>query len=317
MLLASSRHHTPFCKSQSPNPIVENCRNLLHAMQNVSILLELAIRFKHEIVRQWSLQGCTRFESLRRFRVLHCGFGRQVDSRKKGHALKFLSSPTHFKGKHACMHMIPLSWFLSHIQDTKCMRIVAVAIPLGRSGILQKYQRTSAPSEALLVCTPYLAAAAAAICSPISKIHTLAIETLKIWMRKGMEIDLQNGLHVRMCVESQKKKTMKHACCWRRVLQPLNFLDAQNLLTHAFIFPKEKPNRQLQKPQKRNKWFFRNNSNNNNNKLDSSTIADTLESTKMEIQKKTSSTRPAVRVGGPSLKTYYLPHQCPIRVWRC
>jgi hypothetical protein len=37
----------------------------------------------------------------------------------------------------------------------------------------------------------------------------------------------------------------------------------------------------------------------------------------MEIQKKTSSTRPAVRVGGPSLKTYYLPHQCPIRVWRC
>jgi len=60
------------------------------------------------------------------------------------------------------------------------MRIVAVAIPLGRSGVLQKYQRTSAPSEALLVCTPYLAAAAAAICSPISKIHTLAIETLKI-----------------------------------------------------------------------------------------------------------------------------------------
>jgi hypothetical protein len=75
-------------------------------------------------------------------------------------------------------------------------------------------------------------------------------------MRKGMEIDLQNGLHVRMCVESQKKKTMKHACCWRRVLQPLNFLDAQNLLTHAFIFPKENPTDSYRNPKKETNDFL-------------------------------------------------------------
>jgi hypothetical protein len=79
-------------------------------------------------------------------------------------------------------------------------------------------------------------------------------------MRKGMEIDLQNGLHVRMCVESQEKKNYE-ACLLllllllRRVLQPLNFLDAQNLITHAFIFPKEKPQTATETPKKKQMIF--------------------------------------------------------------
>jgi hypothetical protein len=41
----------------------------------------------------------------------------------------------------------------------------------------------------------------------------------------------------------------------RRVLQPLNFLDAQNLITHAFIFPKEKPKTATETPKKKQMIF--------------------------------------------------------------
>ncbi len=101
-LLASSRYHTPFCKSQSPNPIVENCRNLLHAMQNVSIpLRELTIRYKHEAVCHWSLQNCTWFEShRRRYRALQRMYGRHADSSKACTPIsQFYNS---FQGKHTC-----------------------------------------------------------------------------------------------------------------------------------------------------------------------------------------------------------------------
>jgi hypothetical protein len=108
-----------------------------------------------------------------------------------------------------------------------------------------------------------------------------------------------------MCVESQKKKTMKHACCCCCCCCVGFFSHSissmHKTLSHTHSFSQKRSHRQLQKPQKRNKWFLRNNSNNNNNnnnKLDSSTIADTLESiNKDENTKKTSSTRPAVGGG--------------------
>jgi hypothetical protein len=48
-----------------------------------------------------------------------------------------------------------------------------------------------------------------------------------------------------------EKKNYEACLLLRRVLQPLNFLDAQNLITHAFIFPKEKPQTSTETPKKK------------------------------------------------------------------
>jgi hypothetical protein len=53
-----------------------------------------------------------------------------------------------------------------------------------------------------------------------------------------------------VCVLNPSKKNYEACLVLRRVLQALNFLDAQNLITHAFIFPKEKPQTATETPKK-------------------------------------------------------------------
>jgi hypothetical protein len=53
-----------------------------------------------------------------------------------------------------------------------------------------------------------------------------------------------------------EKKNYEACLLLRRVLQPLNFLDAQNLLTHAFIFPKENPTDSYRNPKKETNDFL-------------------------------------------------------------
>jgi hypothetical protein len=53
-----------------------------------------------------------------------------------------------------------------------------------------------------------------------------------------------------------EKKNYEACLLLRRVLQPLNFLGAQNLLTHAFIFPKENPTDSYRNPKKETNDFL-------------------------------------------------------------